>query len=124
MSRIHSRDTSPELALRSALHREGFRFRLHRKDLPGKPDILLPKHQAVIFVHGCFWHNHARCVDGHTPKTNSDYWRDKLQRNVTRDRKHRRLLRQLGWTVLIIWECEIRKDATQCVRRIEKVLGV
>ena len=108
MSRIANQNTSPELIVRSVLHRMGLRFRLHRKDLPGKPDIVLPKYNTVIFVHGCFWHNHKKCVDGHTPKSNSDFWQQKFERNKARDLRQKKALRILGWRVLIIWECETK----------------
>lgn len=105
MSRIGSRDTAPELAIRKVLHRVGYRFRLHRKDLPGKPDLTLPKHHAVIFVHGCFWHGHEGCRDFRIPKTNSAFWLEKIGRNIGRDREAVLKLASLGWRVLIVWEC-------------------
>jgi DNA mismatch endonuclease (patch repair protein) len=105
MSRITSKNTLPEMRVRQALHALGHRFRLHRKDLPGKPDIVLPKLKIVIFVHGCFWHGHT-CCDGRRPKTNTDYWDPKLDRNIERDREHSRLLRLLGWGRIVVWECE------------------
>ncbi len=106
MSRIRSRDTRPEILVRSLLHRMGFRFRLHVRALPGRPDIVLPHHRTVIFVHGCFWHQHQGCVDGKRPATRTGYWEPKLARNVTRDTEHRAVLRALGWKVIVIWECE------------------
>ena len=106
MSRIGSKDTKPEKRVRSLLHSLGCRFRLHRKDLPGKPDITLPKHKTVIFVHGCFWHRHENCAKNRLPKSNVDFWRKKFERNVARDRKALRELRELGWRVEVIWECE------------------
>lgn len=109
MSRIRSKDTQPELAVRKALHRLGFRFRLHRSDLPGKPDIVLPKWKSVILVHGCFWHGHRGCEE-HTPSSNIDYWAPKLARNKERDRQNLKNLRALGWKCLVIWECEAAKD--------------
>ena len=109
MSRIRSRDTNPELAVRRSLHRLGYRYRLHRNDLPGKPDIVLPKHRIVIFVHGCFWHQHAGCIDCSNPKTNIKYWGPKLLANLQRDRKNRRTLRRLGWTAIVIWECQTQR---------------
>lgn len=105
MSRIGPRDTAPELAIRKALHRAGYRFRLHRKDLPGRPDLTLPKHRAVIFVHGCFWHGHEGCRDFRIPKTNSAFWREKIERNIERDRGAILKLSSLGWRVFIVWEC-------------------
>lgn len=112
MSRIRSRDTTPELIVRKVLTELGYKFRLHRKDLPGKPDIVLPKYGTAIFVHGCFWHQHSGCIDCSNPKTNSKYWRPKLLANVQRDRKHRRRLRRLGWNPVVIWECQALKRTT------------
>src|SRR5437868_5010041 len=106
MSRIRSQNTNPEVRVRQMLYALGFRFRLHRKDLPGKPDIVLPKYRIVIFVHGCFWHQHSGCIDCSNPKTNTNYWRPKLLANLKRDRKHRRRLRGLGWNSIVIWECQ------------------
>ncbi|MCZ8295423.1 MAG: DNA mismatch endonuclease Vsr [Rhodobacteraceae bacterium] len=105
MSRIGPRDTAPEMAIRRALHRAGYRFQLHRKDLPGRPDLTLPKHRAVIFIHGCFWHGHEGCRDFRTPKTNSAFWREKIARNIERDRGALVALKLLGWRVLVVWEC-------------------
>lgn len=110
MSRIRSRDTGPELAVRSFLHRQGFRFRLHRKDLPGKPDIVLPKYRAVIFVHGCFWHQHPGCREGRIPGSRRSYWAPKLRRNVERDREARAALARDGWRVCVVWECELEPE--------------
>jgi DNA mismatch endonuclease (patch repair protein) len=115
MSRIRGKDTKPELAVRSMLHRMGYRFRLHVKDLPGKPDIVLPKYRTVIFVHGCFWHRHPRCKYAYAPKSRARFWRWKLDENVNRDRKARRALRVLGWRVLTVWECE-----AYCTERLVK----
>ena len=100
MSRIRSRDTNPERIVRKSLSALGFRYRLHRTDLPGKPDIVLSGYKIVIFVHGCFWHQHCGCIDCSNPKTNTKYWRPKLSANVQRDRKYRRALRRLGWTLI------------------------
>jgi DNA mismatch endonuclease (patch repair protein) len=111
MSRIKGKDTKPEVKVRSLLHRLGYRFRLHRKDLPGTPDIVLPRHKAVIFVHGCFWHRHEGCPRATLPANNAAFWREKLQGNVERDRRHREELRSLGWRVLSIWQCETRDEA-------------
>jgi len=109
MSRVRSKDTKPELIVRSMLHRNGYRFRLNKKDLPGKPDIVLPKYRTVVFVHGCFWHRHQNCSDATTPKTRTDFWCNKFSQNVERDKKVQAALRQLGWNVLIVWECEVLK---------------
>jgi DNA mismatch endonuclease (patch repair protein) len=107
MSRIRSRDTAPEKIVRSTLHRAGYRFRLHSKNLPGCPDIALPKHRTVVFVHGCFWHRHRHCRFAYTPKSRSDFWEAKFRSNVERDRRKTRELRRLGWQVVTIWECEV-----------------
>lgn len=111
MSHIRSSDTQPELTVRRFLHRSGFRFRLHRKQLPGKPDIVLPRHGMAIFVHGCFWHGHE-CKDGHRPKSNSEYWTRKLDRNLERDARVQDELRQMGWKPVVIWSCEARNPST------------
>jgi DNA mismatch endonuclease (patch repair protein) len=108
MSRIRSKNTIPEVKVRSILHCRGYRFRLHRKDLPGKPDVVLPKYKTVIFVHGCFWHQHKNCNRGNTPKTNKQYWLPKLRRNVENFKKNQRKLKKLGWQVIVIWECEVK----------------
>ena len=106
MSRIRGKDTAPELALRKALHALGLRYRLHAK-LPGKPDIVLPRHSAVVFVHGCFWHRHRGCRIATTPKSNTAFWREKFDRNVARDKRVRRQLRAAGWRVFVAWECQL-----------------
>ena len=106
MSRIRNKNTRPEKIVRSVLHLLGFRFRLHRRDLPGTPDIVLPGRKVVIFVHGCFWHQHKGCKDSGIPKTNAELWETKLNKNVARDKKNTAALKQLGWKVLEIWECE------------------
>lgn len=108
MQNVKTKNTAPEIKLRSLLHKNGFRFRVNRKDLPGKPDIVLPKYRAVIFVHGCFWHGHD-CPRGQRPQTNADFWNQKIDRNVIRDKSDVSLLESLGWRVLIVWECEIKK---------------
>lgn len=111
MSRIRSRDMKPELAVRSMVHRMGYRFRLHRRDLPGTPDLVLPRHRAVIFVHGCFWHWHPDpdCPIAGLPKSNLGYWRPKLSRTRARDVEHNEALTALGWRVLTVWECSLRE---------------
>ncbi len=106
MSQIRGRDTTPERMVRSLLHRMGYRFRLHRKDLPGSPDIVLPKYRTVIFVHGCFWHRHGRCKFAYTPKSRLEFWQKKFDANVERDRRVQRELKKLGWQVVVVWECE------------------
>lgn len=111
MSRIKSRDTAPELSVRSALHRLGFRFRKATGEkLPGKPDIVLPKHRTAVFVHGCFWHRHKGCPFAYTPKSRTSFWASKFAGNVKRDARAIRKLRRLGWRVITIWECKT-KDA-------------
>jgi DNA mismatch endonuclease (patch repair protein) len=107
MSRVRTRDTAPEMLVRSILHRLGYRFRLHDRRLPGSPDIVLPRFQTVIFVHGCFWHSH-RCRRGKTPTTNVRFWSKKLRRNKQRDVRVRRELTHKGWRVIVIWQCELR----------------
>ena len=108
MSRIRSVDTKPELVVRRAVHAMGYRFRLHRRDLPGRPDLVLPRHRKLIFIHGCFFHRH-RCKYGRPrPKTNAQSWAKKFAGNVERDRRNLRILRRDGWTVCVVWECETR----------------
>lgn len=117
MSRIRGKDTAPEKAVRSLLHKSGFRFRLHRRDLPGRPDLALPKYNTVIFVHGCFWHAHNGCRFYNDPKTNPVFWKEKLSTNVARDRKNMGSLSAMGWRVLVVWECAIRdKDDLTSLR--------
>lgn len=107
MSRIRGKDTGPELALRRALHRLGFRYRLHDKRLPGRPDMVLPRYQTVVLVHGCFWHRHAGCPIATTPKSNTPYWLSKFTATTARDERNIKALRKLGWRVVIAWECEL-----------------
>lgn len=118
MSRIKGKNTKPEITIRSLLHHLGYRFRLHRKDLPGSPDIVLPKYRAAIFVNGCFWHFHDNCKNGKIPKTNVEYWENKLKTNVKRDKKNTADLEQAGWRVLVVWECEVKKDIELLSKRI------
>lgn len=108
MRSIQSKDTSPELKIRKALHAQGYRFRLHDNTLPGCPDLVLPKYKAVIQVRGCFWHQHEGCKKSRIPKTKVEYWEIKLKRNIMRDLEADRKLADIGWTVLVVWECEIR----------------
>jgi len=109
MARVRGVNTNPEKVVRSLVHRMGYRFRLHVKELPGKPDIALPRHKKVIFVHGCFWHQHKGCKQAERPTSNTDYWNKKLDRNIIRDGDNIEKLEYLGWKVLVIWECEIKK---------------
>lgn len=121
MSRIKGRNTKPEKALRSALHRAGWRFRLHRRDLPGCPDIIFSRHKVAVFVDGCFWHGCAlHCV---APRTNSDFWAQKIEKNRERDRKAAAILKQLGWKVIRVWEHELKKDAAPSAKAIACILG-
>jgi len=109
MRRIRSKDMRPQLAVRSLVHKMGYRCRLHRKDLPGKPDMVFASRQKVIFVHGCFWHSHG-CKYAHTPKSNLEYWMPKLERNRARDTKTTELLKEFGWKTLVVWECETKNQ--------------
>lgn len=110
MSQVKGRDTAPEKAVRSMLHAMGYRFRLHDKRLPGKPDIVLPRHHKVIFVHGCFWHGHQGCNRSKRPKSNVDFWNRKIDGNIRRDIETRGKLRKAGWKVLTVWQCQIRDN--------------
>lgn len=107
MAGIRGKNTKPEMLVRKLVHGMGFRFRLHRKDLPGSPDLVFPRLKRVIFVHGCFWHRHPGCRFGYTPKSNTQFWLDKLEANTRRDALALKALEVLGWDVLIVWECEI-----------------
>lgn len=111
MARIQAKNTAPELIVRKAAHRLGFRFRLHRKDLPGKPDLVFPRLKKIVFVHGCFWHRHEACQFAYMPKSNVSFWHKKFEGNKARDKKNLQLLKAQGWDVLVIWECETG-DAT------------
>lgn len=109
MSRVSGKDTKPELVIRSLLHIMGYRFRLHRNDLPGKPDIILPKYKKIIFVHGCFWHGHIDCPRAKRPTTNKKFWDEKLNKNIERDKNTVSNLKALGWDVLTVWTCEVKE---------------
>ena len=109
MGRISGKNTKPELAVRSMLHRMGFRFRVNKKELPGKPDIVLTKYKTIVFVHGCFWHRHKNCRDASTPKTRTDFWQKKFDSNVVRDKRNIYSLDQMGWRVIVVWECELKQ---------------
>jgi len=108
MSAIKSKNTRPEIVVRKLLHSMGYRFRLHRKDLPGSPDIVLPKYKTVIFVHGCFWHRHKNCKYASTPKTRQEFWEAKFRENINRDKLNQENLSSKGWKIIIVWECEIK----------------
>ncbi len=120
MAQVKSENTSPELAIRKLLHRLGYRFRLHQKDLPGKPDIVLPKYKTVIFVHGCFWHGHQNCKKSKRPASNVEFWDNKLDKNIERDKKAHKDLNNLGWKVIVFWECKLR-DITKIEKQIKKI---
>jgi len=118
MARVSGKDTKPEMKLRRLLHGIGFRYRLHRKDLPGKPDLVLAKYKAVIFVHGCFWHRHSGCKHATTPSSNVEYWARKFERNVERDQRVQQELRELGWRVTVVWACELKHMNAMAIRLI------
>jgi DNA mismatch endonuclease, patch repair protein len=122
MSNIRSKDTTPEIIIRSLLHISGFRFRLHSKQLPGRPDLIFSKYQCVIFVNGCFWHQHQECRGGRIPKSRKRYWEPKLLGNVERDKKNIRKLRKLGWRVKVVWECEINKNPQTTIDKVIRFL--
>ena len=120
MRGIRSKDTQPEMIVRQVVHSMGYRFRLHRADLPGKPDLVLPKWKTVILVNGCFWHGHT-CKNGRRPKSNTDYWNEKLDRNKTRDAKNAAALRRLGWRKIVIWACETT-DVEKLEQKLRRLL--
>ena len=123
MAAIRSKNTKPELTVRKALYALGIRYSVHRKDLPGKPDIYIPKFRLAVFVHGCFWHMHEDCIDGHVPKNQSKYWLAKLEKNVERDRSHLVKLKELGIIPVIIWECEVKvNDVKLTQKRLMEML--
>ncbi len=122
MSRIRSRDTKPEMIVRSLVHQMGFRYRLHQKGLPGTPDLVLPAHRKVIFVHGCFWHMHCCRYGKVTPATNAEFWSNKRRGNVIRDRKNRRQLRTAGWSILVVWECWTKDIDRKLIPRLTAFL--
>ena len=113
MGAIRGSNTTPEMKIRKLLHKQGFRFRLHPKDLPGRPDVVLPRYNLCIFVHGCFWHRHSGCRYATTPKTRSEFWQAKFDQNVSRDLQNRARLLDLGWRVFELWECGIRRPAAE-----------
>jgi DNA mismatch endonuclease (patch repair protein) len=122
MSRVKGRDTKPELLVRSVVHRLGYRFRLHGKELPGRPDLVLPRHRKVIFVHGCFWHGHAGCRRAARPSTNREFWDRKIEGNVARDAANTKALRRAGWKVLVVWQCAL-KDRARLEKRLRGFLS-
>ncbi len=123
MGKIKSKNTKPEKIVRSLLHSYGFRFRLHNKNLPGRPDITLKKHNTVIFVNGCFWHQHKNCSRANTPKSNKGYWIPKIERNKIRDKQNIAELKKLKWKVLVVWECEV-KNTDKIWSKLNKYLVI
>lgn len=121
MSRIRGRDTAPERAVRSILHRLGFRFRLHSRTLPGRPDVVLPKYGSVVLIHGCFWHRHSGCPFAYTPKSRPAFWAQKFADNIARDRRNAKALARAGWRVIVVWECELHK-AESLARKLDRAL--
>lgn len=122
MRRIRSKGMKPELCVRQLVHSLGYRYRLHVSDLPGKPDLVFRRLSKIIEVRGCFWHQHPGCIDSHVPKSRSDYWRPKLEGNVSRDAENLRTLRRQGWRVLVIWECQTR-NPQKLTARLERFLS-
>lgn len=123
MRQIRSKSTAPEMALRRLLHGCGYRYRLHRKDLPGKPDLVFPIRRKVVFLHGCFWHQHSGCREGRLPGTRRDYWEPKLIKNQQRDTFIQNALKSQGWEVFTVWECELAKDSSAVLSRLMRFLG-
>lgn len=122
MANVRSKNTSPEIRVRKAAHALGYRFRLHRKDLPGHPDLVFPGRKKIVFVHGCFWHRHPGCNKATTPKSHVKYWKDKFRKNVARDKATEKALRELGWDVLVIWECQT-KHVEELSEKLSVFLG-
>lgn len=124
MAQIKGKNTGPEVRVRKAAHAMGLRFRLHRTDLPGKPDMVFPKFRVALFVHGCFWHQHAGCRRASMPKSKTEYWEAKLRRNVARDALVAPALQLLGWRSVVIWECETNNRSTLSDVIVERVVGI
>ena len=122
MRRIKSKDTKPEILVRQAIHGMGYRFRLHVRHLPGKPDLVFPRLSKIVEVRGCFWHQHLQCIDSHIPKSRIEYWRPKLLNNRARDKANLRKLRALGYAVLVLWECEIVQQTDQALSKLRRFL--
>lgn len=118
MAAVKQKNTKPELLVRSMLHRAGLRFSLHRRDLPGKPDIVLRKYRSVVFVHGCYWHRHEDCPRASTPKSNTEFWKTKFNANVERDAQNQEELRRLGWRVFVVWECELKREPSDTLETL------
>ncbi len=122
MSRIRGKDTSIEVQVRKYLFSKGYRFRKNDKRYPGKPDIVLPKYKTVVFINGCFWHMHQGCKQGRLPKSNIEYWKNKLEKNVSNDKVHIQQIEQMGWTPIVLWECELKNDFEGVMERLIKQL--
>ncbi len=122
MRAVKPRDTGPEMIVRRAAHRMGLRFRLYGKELPGKPDLVFPRWRTVVFVNGCFWHRHANCSKATTPKSNIEFWNEKFEKNVERDNNNYHILENLGWRVVVIWQCQI-KDIDQATRILKGIFS-
>ena len=122
MARVRQKNTAPEIVVRKLLHRLGYRFRLHRRNLPGTPDIVLPKYRKILFVHGCFWHRHLDCSKTTTPKTRTEFWQEKFRANVARDQAKEQALRAAGWEPLVIWECQTF-DIVKLEQRLRRLLS-
>lgn len=123
MSGIRGKDTRPEMLVRSGLHRLGFRFRLYARDLPGRPDLVLRKYSAAVFVHGCYWHRHEGCRYATMPATRPEFWQEKFEANVRRDRRHQKMLREAGWRVFVIWECALRREPGEAMEKLAGLLA-
>lgn len=123
MSKIRGKNTKPELLLRSALFKLGLRYRIHRRDLPGKPDIIFPRLKKALFVHGCFWHFHQDCREGRIPSTNSKFWKEKLEKNILKDKRNIKSLEDMGWQVITIWECDIEKRLDETLIMLQKFIS-
>ncbi|WP_081890520.1 very short patch repair endonuclease [Paenibacillus tyrfis] len=125
MSKIRSKNTVPEMIVRKYLHSKGFRYRLHDKKLPGKPDVVLPKYKTAIFVQGCFWHAHKGCKYYCSPKSNTEYWLKKIEGNILRNQLNQQALKKMGWNVIIVWECELKRSAEdRCSNLIKQILNL
>ena len=122
MSRVKGKDTKIEIQVRSYLFLKGYRFRKNDKRYPGKPDVVLPKYKTVIFVNGCFWHQHPGCKHSKLPETNNEYWKEKLQKNVVNDQMHTKQLQDMGWRVIVLWECELKKDFDNQMKKVISAL--
>ena len=120
MSHVKGKNTKPEIMVRKFLFEHGYRYRLHRKDLPGKPDIVLPKYKTAIFINGCFWHGHKYCKYFTLPETNSEFWKSKIDSNIKRDKESHEELSKLGWKVIDIWQCNLKKDKVQTLENLIK----